>query len=150
MVCVRVAFRENDGNHENEENDKDNSDSYKQGVECWIRGSHENHGNDKNHGNPGCKPGPHLNPVKINPVIRMSWAIFLSEGFRAVSEQFQARSLQPLALKCKMGVRGSTLGTTPGRSNSPQTEFRPTGFNIRKRQFVHKMFVHDGQPASVT
>ena len=38
MVCVWVAFREeNDRNHENdenEENDEDNSDSYKQGVEC--------------------------------------------------------------------------------------------------------------------
>ena len=28
MVCVRVAFHENDGNHENDENDEDNSDSY--------------------------------------------------------------------------------------------------------------------------
>ena len=32
MACVRVAFHENDGNREN---DEDNSDSYKQGVECW-------------------------------------------------------------------------------------------------------------------
>ena len=53
MVWVRVAFHENDGNHEN---DEDNSDSYKQGVECWIRGNHGNHENDENHGNPGCKP----------------------------------------------------------------------------------------------
>ena len=53
MVCVRVAFHENDGNHEN---DEDNSSSYKQGVECWIRGNHGNHENDENHGNPGCKP----------------------------------------------------------------------------------------------
>ena len=43
-------FHEKDGNHEN---DEDNSDSYKEGVECWIRG---NHGNDENHGNLGCKP----------------------------------------------------------------------------------------------
>ena len=35
MVCVRVTFHENDGNHEN---DEDSSDSYKKGVECWIRG----------------------------------------------------------------------------------------------------------------
>ena len=55
MVCVRVAFHENDRNHENDEND-DNSDSYKQGVECWIRGNHGgNRENDENHGNPGCK-----------------------------------------------------------------------------------------------
>ena len=27
MVWVRVAFHENDGNHENDENDEDNSDS---------------------------------------------------------------------------------------------------------------------------
>ena len=38
------------------ENDEDNSDSYKQGVECWIRGNHGNHENDENHENPGCKP----------------------------------------------------------------------------------------------
>ena len=43
MVCVRVAFHENDGNHENDENDEDNSDGYKQGAERWIRGNH--HGN---------------------------------------------------------------------------------------------------------
>ena len=29
MVCVQVAFHENDGNHENDENDEHNSDSYK-------------------------------------------------------------------------------------------------------------------------
>ena len=51
MVWVQLAFHENDGNHENDEND---SDSYKQGVECWIRGNHGNHEND--HKNPGCKP----------------------------------------------------------------------------------------------
>ena len=56
MVCMRVAFHENDGNHENDENDEDNSDNYKQGVERWIRGDHGNHGNDENHRNPGCKP----------------------------------------------------------------------------------------------
>ena len=49
MVCMRVTSHE----------DEDNSDSYKQGVECWIRGHYENHGNDENHGNhgnPRCKP----------------------------------------------------------------------------------------------
>ena len=56
MVCVRVAFHENDANHENGENDEDNPDSYKQGVACWIRGNHGNHENDKSHRNPGCKP----------------------------------------------------------------------------------------------
>ena len=54
MVWVRVAFH--DGNHENDDNDEDNSDSYKQGVECWIRGNHGSHENDENHENPGCKP----------------------------------------------------------------------------------------------
>ena len=34
---MRVAFHENDGNHEN---DEDNSDSYKRGGECWIGGNH--------------------------------------------------------------------------------------------------------------
>ena len=56
MVCMRVAFHENDGNYENGENDEDNSDSYKQRVECWINGNHENHGNDESRGNQGCKP----------------------------------------------------------------------------------------------
>ena len=55
MVCVRVAFHKNDGNHEDDGNDNDNSDSYKQGVECWIHGNHGNHDNYENHGNPGCK-----------------------------------------------------------------------------------------------
>ena len=27
MVCLRVAFHENDGNHENDENNEDDSDS---------------------------------------------------------------------------------------------------------------------------
>ena len=53
MVCVWVAIHENDGNHENDEH---NSESYNQGVECWISGHHGNHENDENHGNPGCKP----------------------------------------------------------------------------------------------
>ena len=62
MVCMRVAFHENDRNDEQHENDEDNSDSYKQGVECWIHGNYgnhkndENHENDENHGNPRCKP----------------------------------------------------------------------------------------------
>ena len=43
MVWVRVAFHENDGKLEN------NSDSCKQGVECWIRGNHGNHVNYENH-----------------------------------------------------------------------------------------------------
>ena len=50
MVCMRVAFHENDGNPENDENDEDNSDKYKQGVECWIGRNHGNHGNDENSG----------------------------------------------------------------------------------------------------
>ena len=36
MVWVRVAFHENDGNHENDKDDEDNSDSYKQGAELEI------------------------------------------------------------------------------------------------------------------
>ena len=46
----------NDRKHENNENDEDNSDSYKQGVECWIGGNHGSHGNKENCRNPGCKP----------------------------------------------------------------------------------------------
>ena len=66
MVWVRVAFHENDGNHEN---DEDSSDSYKQGVECWIRGNHANHENDENRENPGCKPRvpkPRVRNIRIN------------------------------------------------------------------------------------
>ena len=54
-VCP-VAFHENDGNHEHDENDKDNSDSYKQGIKSWSSENHGSHGNDKDHGNLGCKP----------------------------------------------------------------------------------------------
>ena len=56
IVCVRVAFHEDDENHENDEKDEHNRDSYKQGVECWICGNHGNHKNYESHGNPGCKP----------------------------------------------------------------------------------------------
>ena len=52
-VCMRVAFNKKDGNHEN---DEDDSDSYKQGVESSISGKHGNRGKGENHGNPGCKP----------------------------------------------------------------------------------------------
>ena len=41
----------------NDKNDEDNSDSYKQGIECWIRGNHGNHRNDKNHRNLGANHG---------------------------------------------------------------------------------------------
>ena len=54
MVCMWVAYHKNDGNRANDESGEDNSDSYRQGVECWISGKH--HGNDENHENPGCKP----------------------------------------------------------------------------------------------
>ena len=61
IVCqtygLHVGRLSRNGNRENDENAEDNSDSYKQGVECWIRGNHRNHRNDENHGNPGCKPG---------------------------------------------------------------------------------------------
>ena len=49
---MRVAFRENDTNHENDINNKDNSGSYKQGVEWWTGGHHKNHRNDENYRNP--------------------------------------------------------------------------------------------------
>ena len=75
MVWVRVAFHENDGNHENDENNEDNPDSYKQGVECWIRGNHGNHENDENptriqgakHRFP--KPRVFLQTPLVNPLV---------------------------------------------------------------------------------
>ena len=62
MVCMWVAFHENEGNHENDENDKDYSDSYKQGVElskelsAGLAEITKNHRNDENPMNPRCKP----------------------------------------------------------------------------------------------
>ena len=53
MVCLWVTLIKNDGSYEN---DEDNSDSHKQGVECCISENHGNPGIDENHGNPGCKP----------------------------------------------------------------------------------------------
>ena len=49
---MRVAFHENNRNHENDEN---NSDSCKQGVECWINGNPGNHGMTKTAEIQGCK-----------------------------------------------------------------------------------------------
>ena len=48
-----------------------------------------------------------LGVVRGFPALR---AIFLSERLRGISKQFRVRSLQPLVLKCRMGVRGSTPG----------------------------------------
>ena len=42
-VCMRVAFHKNDGHNNNDENDKDISDSHKQGAERWICGNDGNH-----------------------------------------------------------------------------------------------------------
>ena len=59
MVCMRIGFHENNGNHENDENDendKDNSDSCKQGVECSVSRNHGSHESEENHENRGCKP----------------------------------------------------------------------------------------------
>ena len=40
MVCLRVAFHENNGSHENNVNKEDDSERYKEGVERWINGNH--------------------------------------------------------------------------------------------------------------
>ena len=61
MFCQTCGLRggrlpRKDGTRENDENDKDASDSYKQRVECWTSGNHGNHGNVENYRNPGCKP----------------------------------------------------------------------------------------------
>ena len=71
--------------------------------------------------------GPHLNPYhSVCPVL----GHFSVRGRPRHSEQVRARSLQPAVLKCRMGVRRSTPGTTPGRSNSPEIDIRPTSFNM--------------------
>ena len=46
MVRMWLAFHENDRYHENDKNEEETSDSYKEGVECWL---------SRNHGK-GCKP----------------------------------------------------------------------------------------------
>ena len=51
MVCVRVAFHENDRNREGGGGGEDGSDGYERGVGCWIHGNHGNHENYENHGN---------------------------------------------------------------------------------------------------
>ena len=62
----------------------------------------------------------------------LSWAIVLSDGLRGISEQFRARSPEPLALKYRKGIQGSTRRITLGRSNSPKFDIRPTSFNTLK------------------
>ena len=74
MVCMQVTFHKNDLNHQYDENDKDELDSYKQGVECWVNGNHGNHGNREmtkttgfrgaNHGFP-CEGQQGPKPLKI-------------------------------------------------------------------------------------
>ena len=71
MVCVWVAFHEND---------EDNSDNYKQGIECWFGGNHGNHGNNENHRNPRCKPRlPQTTGLDI-PDLLLSFVFFLGGG----------------------------------------------------------------------
>ena len=68
-----VAFHENDRNHESDENDEDNSDSYKQGAECWMSGNHGDHRNDENHWNLGCKPPvPQTTGIEIPEMFQSS------------------------------------------------------------------------------
>ena len=47
MVCMHATFHENDRNHQNDENDEAELDSYKKGVECWDNGNHGNRGNQE-------------------------------------------------------------------------------------------------------
>ena len=59
MVCMRVAFHENDGILKTTETAKmttQRSQLQARGVDCWICGNHGKHGNDENHGNTRCKP----------------------------------------------------------------------------------------------
>ena len=114
MVWVRVAFHENNGNHENDENGEDNSDSYKQGVECLIRGNHGNHENDENHENPGCKPRvpqtigleiPEVRGVffsrRRTNVQQLTCKIDLSRSFYYLFFSFVLIELKPFVLKGK-------------------------------------------------
>ena len=54
-----------------------------------------------------------------------SWAIFLSEGFRGSVRAIPIQEPATLALKRRMGVRGSTQGPP-----LPKIDIRPTGFHM--------------------
>ena len=58
MVCMRVAFHENDGNHETTQTTKTTQTATNKELSAGlaeITGITENHRNNENHGNPGCK-----------------------------------------------------------------------------------------------
>ena len=95
LVCMRVAFRENDGNRENDENDEDKLDSYKQGVVCWANG------NDGNHGNPGCKPrvlqttGLELAKIWDPSSHKLSHKLWVTESAKAESQSVLKSPIAP-------------------------------------------------------
>ena len=112
MVCVRVAFQENDGNHENHENDEDNSNSYKQEVECWIHGNHGNLENDENYESPGCKPQvPHTTSLEMPEY----WAWTFSFVFLVVVFQQSKQRNQTDKQRHKKGIWSVCLRSVPER-----------------------------------
>ena len=59
-----------------------------------------------------------------------SWAIFLSEGFRASVRAIPSQEPATLVLKRRMGVRGSTQGPPLGGQIPPEIDIRLTGFDM--------------------
>ena len=75
--------------------------------------------------------GLHLNPVTINPVIRMSClGPFSVRGIPSFCpSNSELRACNP-CFEAQNGRPRKHPGTTPGRSNSPKIDIRPTGFNM--------------------
>ena len=94
-----------------DKNDKDNSDSYKQGVECWIHGNHGNHGNDENHRNPGCKTRvPQTTGLEMPDHLR-SFAAFCALAFSFLCGHLRSFALICVFLRPTARLERPHLGT---------------------------------------
>ena len=90
--------------------------------------------------------GPQLNPVTINPVIRMS--CLGPSSARGIPRHFRASlSLQPLVLKCRLGVQGSTQGPAlRGQNQHPTDRLQYDGFRCpRLMSWESKTFHQKGK-----
>ena len=75
--------------------------------------------------------GPHLNPVTINPVIRMSrLGPFSVRGIPRLRPSNSGPGACNPCFEAQNGRPRRLPGTTPGRANSAKSDIRPTGFNM--------------------
>ena len=103
MVCQTYGLHagrlsRNEGNQENIKNNEDNSDSCKQGVECWISG---NHGTTEMMRTTGIRGANHrfpnngfrnirntsFNGQTLPGIVEVSLIVFPIQATRIVSEQ---------------------------------------------------------------